>query len=85
MHQGNQHSGELDLVVISPLGHILLIEVKAGAIEEFRSDLAKLAYASVEVTNFEQLSRDSAECKGAVTEFADKYVFDSMKRRYAYT
>ena len=41
MHQGNQHSGELDLVVISPLGHILLIEVKAGAIEEFRSELAQ--------------------------------------------
>ena len=41
MHQGNQHFGELDLVVISPLGHILLIEVKAGAIEETTQSLVK--------------------------------------------
>jgi len=41
MHQGNQHFGELDLVVISPLGHILLIEVKAGAIEETTQSLIK--------------------------------------------
>jgi len=41
MHQGNQHFGELDLVVISPLGHILLIEVKAGAIEETTQSLVQ--------------------------------------------
>ena len=41
MHQGHQHFGELDLVVISPLGHILLIEVKAGAIEETTQSLIK--------------------------------------------
>ena len=41
MHQGHQHFGELDLVVISPLGHILLIEVKAGAIEETTQSLVK--------------------------------------------
>ena len=41
MHQGNQHFGELDLVVISPVGHILLIEVKAGAINESTSALTK--------------------------------------------
>ncbi len=41
MHQGTQHFGELDLVVISPVGHILLIEVKAGAITEGASALTK--------------------------------------------
>ena len=41
MHQGQQHFGELDLVVISPLGHILLLEVKAGAIEETTQSLIK--------------------------------------------
>lgn len=41
IHQGSQHFGELDLVVISPVGHILLIEVKAGAINEGESSLTK--------------------------------------------
>ena len=41
IHQGSQHFGELDLVVISPVGHILLIEVKAGAINEGASSLTK--------------------------------------------
>lgn len=41
IHQGTQHFGELDLVVISPVGHILLIEVKAGAINEGASSLTK--------------------------------------------
>jgi thymidine kinase len=41
IHQGSQHFGELDLVVISPFGHILLIEVKAGAINEGSSALTK--------------------------------------------
>jgi thymidine kinase len=41
IHQGSQHFGELDLVVISPVGHILLIEVKAGAINEGSSALTK--------------------------------------------
>lgn len=40
-HQGSQHFGELDLVVISPVGHILLIEVKAGSINEGTSALTK--------------------------------------------
>lgn len=41
MSHGNQSFGELDLVVISPIGHILLIEVKAGAIEESTHALIK--------------------------------------------
>ena len=41
IHQGTQHFGELDLVVISPVGHILLVEVKAGAINEGTSALTK--------------------------------------------
>jgi thymidine kinase len=41
IHQGSQHFGELDLVVISPVGHILLIEVKAGPINEGASTLTK--------------------------------------------
>lgn len=41
IHQGSQHFGELDLVVISPVGHILLIEVKAGAINEGAGALTK--------------------------------------------
>jgi thymidine kinase len=41
IHQGSQHFGELDLVVISPVGNILLIEVKAGAINEGASALTK--------------------------------------------
>ena len=34
IHKDTQHFGELDLVIISPVGHILLIEVKAGEINE---------------------------------------------------
>ncbi len=41
VHQGNQQFGEIDLVVISPAGHILLIEVKAGSIHEGSSALTK--------------------------------------------
>jgi len=41
IHQGSQHFGELDLVVISPVGHILLIEVKSGEINEGSSALTK--------------------------------------------
>lgn len=41
IHQDSQHFGELDLVVISPVGHILLIEVKAGAMNESSSVLTK--------------------------------------------
>ena len=41
IHQGSQHFGELDLVIVSPVGHILLIEVKAGAINEGSSALTK--------------------------------------------
>jgi hypothetical protein len=41
IHQGPQQFGEIDLVVISPAGHILLIEVKAGSIHEGSSALTK--------------------------------------------
>ena len=41
IHQGGQHFGELDLAVISPVGHILLIEVKAGSINEGTNSLTK--------------------------------------------
>lgn len=41
IHKDTQHFGELDLVVISPVGHILLIEVKAGEINEGASALTK--------------------------------------------
>ncbi|MGI9151326.1 MAG: AAA family ATPase [Limnohabitans sp.] len=41
IHQGSQHFGEIDLVVISPLGHIMLVEVKAGSINEGASALTK--------------------------------------------
>ena len=41
IHQGTQHFGELDLVVISPVGHVILIEVKAGSINEGTSALTK--------------------------------------------
>ena len=41
IHQGSQHFGELDLVVIDPLGHIMLIEVKAGSITEGTNALTK--------------------------------------------
>jgi thymidine kinase len=37
----SQHFGELDIVVVSPLGHILLIEVKAGSVNEGASSLTK--------------------------------------------
>lgn len=40
-HQGSQHFGEIDLVVISHHGHILLIEVKAGSIQEGPNSLTK--------------------------------------------
>jgi hypothetical protein len=41
MHQGNQHFGEFDLVIVSPVGHILLIEVKAGSVQETMQSLTK--------------------------------------------
>ena len=41
IHQDSQHFGELDLVIVSPVGHILLIEVKAGAINQGTSALTK--------------------------------------------
>jgi len=41
IHQGSQHFGELDLVVIDHLGHIMLIEVKAGSITEGTGALTK--------------------------------------------
>ncbi len=41
VHEGKQIFGELDLVVISPMGHVVLIEVKAGAVHEEAHRLSK--------------------------------------------
>lgn len=41
VHEGKQIFGELDLVVISPIGHVVLIEVKAGAVHEEAHGLSK--------------------------------------------
>lgn len=41
MQAGRQIFGELDLVVVSPFGHLLLIEVKAGAVLEGEHVLGK--------------------------------------------
>lgn len=34
VEHGKQHFGEIDMVVVSPLGHLLLIEVKSGHLNE---------------------------------------------------
>lgn len=41
MQDGKQIFGELDLVVISPMGHVVLIEVKAGTVHEEAHRLSK--------------------------------------------
>ncbi len=41
MQEGKQIFGELDLVVISPMGHVVLIEVKAGDVHEEEHRLSK--------------------------------------------
>jgi len=38
---GNQHHGEIDIVLVSPSGHILLIEVKSGSVNETEYGLTK--------------------------------------------
>ncbi len=39
--QGEQHIGELDIVVVSPIGHLLILEVKAGDLEVSDGQLVK--------------------------------------------
>lgn len=39
--EGRQQIGEIDIVVVSSLGHLLLIEVKSGALEEGDAGLSK--------------------------------------------
>ena len=39
--EGRQQIGEIDIAVVSPVGHLLLIEVKSGALEEGESGLSK--------------------------------------------
>lgn len=39
--EGRQQIGEIDIAVVSSLGHLLLIEVKSGALEEGESGLSK--------------------------------------------
>lgn len=41
MHQGQQHFGEFDLVVVSPAGQLLLLEVKAGVVQAEGERLTK--------------------------------------------
>ena len=39
--EGRQQAGEIDIAVVSPSGHLLLIEVKLGALDEHESGLSK--------------------------------------------
>lgn len=39
--EGRQQIGEIDIAVVSSMGHLLLIEVKSGALEEGESGLSK--------------------------------------------
>lgn len=41
MHQGRQTFGEVDLLVAAPQGHLLIIEVKAGSLDEHQGQLTK--------------------------------------------
>lgn len=38
---GEQHIGELDIVIVSPIGHLLILEVKAGDLEVSDGQLVK--------------------------------------------
>lgn len=40
-HRGQQQVGEVDVAVVSPGGHLLLVEVKAGDVQEHESGLRK--------------------------------------------
>lgn len=42
MHQGHQTFGELDAVVVAPSGHVMLLEVKAGAVSVGHDALVKV-------------------------------------------
>jgi hypothetical protein len=42
MHQGFQNFGELDAVVVAPSGHLMLLEVKAGAVSVVNDALVKV-------------------------------------------
>lgn len=39
--EGRQQVGEIDIAIVSPLGHLLLVEVKSGALEEAENSLSK--------------------------------------------
>lgn len=41
VYQGNQTFGEFDVVVLSPLGHVLVLEVKAGSMQASAQGLSK--------------------------------------------
>lgn len=41
VHEGEQRFGELDAVVLSPLGHIVLLEIKTGEVTEAAGRLTK--------------------------------------------
>ena len=41
VESGQQHFGELDLVVVAPQGHVVLLEVKAGEVTEGADTLSK--------------------------------------------
>ena len=41
MHQGRQVFGEVDLMVVAPQGHLLIIEIKAGDLQEQDGQLVK--------------------------------------------
>ncbi len=39
--EGRQQVGEIDIAVVSPVGHLLLVEVKSGALDEDEAGLSK--------------------------------------------
>ena len=42
VHDGQQHFGELDAVVVAPSGHLMLLEVKAGDVSVVDDTLIKV-------------------------------------------
>jgi Holliday junction resolvase-like predicted endonuclease len=53
---GAQQVGEIDLVVVSPMGHLVLLEVKSGAVQESSDGLHK-TYGSAHVNIGHQVRR----------------------------
>ncbi len=51
VESGQQHFGELDLVVVAPQGHVVLLEVKAGEVTEGADTLSKHYGGGVEPKN----------------------------------